>query len=55
MDNEDILRWLQICDLAKQWPGLKPIHDAAMAKLIEAAALPAHKPPEQPKPIYKGT
>lgn len=35
MDYPAILTLLQICDLAKEWPDLKPIHDAAMAELAD--------------------
>ena len=37
MSDKDVLPLLQICDLAKQWPNLKPIHDLAMAELVDAA------------------
>ena len=29
---------LHICDLANQWPRLKPLHDAAMAELEKLQA-----------------
>ena len=35
--NENTLMLLQICDLAKQWPNLKSIHDLAMQDLMAQA------------------
>ena len=29
------LELLQIADLAKQWPNLRPLHDSAMAQLMD--------------------
>jgi hypothetical protein len=43
MDSEDVLRLLQIADLAKNWPELRPIHDTAMERLREIAKHPAHQ------------
>lgn len=50
MDSEEILRLLQIANLAKDWPALRPIHDRAMEKLVEAAKNPAHQPAPAPAP-----
>lgn len=35
-DTPDVLNWLKICDLAKQWPNLKGVHDLAMKQLMKA-------------------
>lgn len=35
MKADEVLTLLEICDLAKQWPNLKHIHDAAMKQLSE--------------------
>lgn len=38
MDFEQIERLLTICNLAKGWPSLNPIHDLAMAELVDLNA-----------------
>ena len=35
---EGALTLLKVADLAKQWPGLQGLHDAAMSELGQAAA-----------------
>jgi hypothetical protein len=51
-DASEILILLQIADLAKEWPELRPLHDRAMEKLREIAKQPGHKangPKDGPK------
>ena len=36
MQWSDVLTLLQICDLSKQWPNLKHLHDSAMEVLTKA-------------------
>ena len=44
MDFQKAAMLLHVCDKAKNWPNLKPLHDAAMAELIDLQA-----PEEKPK------
>ena len=55
MDKDEVFQLLTIANLAKQWPNLSGIHDAAIAKLedhakTEAAAL-AKKREEDKKKV----
>lgn len=39
-DLGDIVNLLNVVDKARQWPKLKPLHDAAMAELERIVELP---------------
>ncbi len=50
MDNEELLRLLQIADLSLKWEALRPLHDHAMRALHEHAR--GHAPaPARPQTV----
>ena len=49
IDFDKVLLLLQVCDLSKNWPPLKRMHDAAMAELVKMQEEPEEETePELP-------